>query len=198
MDKIDLSPKENPERIYNRYKYTMMTTNILREMTVAKRTAKRQDTDYDDCDDFIRNCYVNLTPQSYGSKIEKRVRNKNGMTKVKSTLGKGDGIDSDGNYKEIKSSISDCNCFNVVQIRPYQDFYSYLLFFFNITEDGNVEKYMFEVPKNELMMLKGINGAHGTKDSNSGNKNIEYRLTINIGDENWNLLINKYTIKKEF
>lgn len=167
-------------------------------MTLYKIKARKENVEYDDGDDFIRNCFVNLNPQSYGGKIEKRIITKNNMKKVKSTLGRGDVIDTDTYYKEIKVSLSDDGVFNIVQIRPYQDFHSYLLFFFNINQDASINKYVFEIPKNEIMKLRGINGAHGTKESNSKNKNVEYRVTIKINDENWKLLTDKYTTKKEF
>lgn len=174
-----------------------MDKDLLKIMVIQKIKNRNQEIEYEDSGDFIRDCFLNKTPQSYGPNIQKRIIIKNGMIKRKHSAD-GDIIDTDNRIKEIKASISCEGRFNIVQIRPHQDFYSYLLFFFEIIEDGEVNKHIFEIPKNDIMSFHGIGGAHGTKESNTNNKNVEYRVTINKNDDNWNILNTKYKTHKEF
>lgn len=168
----------------------------LREMTVLKIQARKEKRNHKDPDTFIRDCFVNRTPQSYGCRIEKRYIEKNKMTKIKK---KNHGDAMDGlEANEIKGSISDNGSFNIVQIRPHDIFDYYLVLFFEIASNGDVFQHFFKVPKSDMMTFRGVGRAHGTKESNVKNANVEYRLTVKKNDDNWNRLYQFYQVKKEF
>jgi hypothetical protein len=177
---------------------------ILKEMTRNKKVLKSQsEKDYGDWEDFILFCYIAKNPQAYGSILEKRIIQKNGMQKVSASIERGDVIDSDGNYKEIKCSIGDSGEFNAVQIRPHHDIHSCLLFFFEIDETNNVVKHIFDIPEKDIIRFPGISVAHGTKKN--ANSKTEYRITFNkntkdcgtIAGKAWTEL-QQYRVHKDF
>lgn len=177
----------------------MNKENILTKLMEAAKV-KRQNKNFDvskckDWKEFILRCYQK-NPQSYGAAIEKRFIEFNGMKKVPAKEDKGDIIEF-GEYKEIKASISDTDNykFNVVQIRPHQDISSYYFLFFEIDSNGNTHKHIFEVPKKQIMNIKGLGLAHGTKEKKQINQ--EYRVTIKKESEDWNFL-EQFRVTKEF
>lgn len=169
----------------------MISRDILKEQTKIKKQQKSENPDaYVHWDDFILLCYNTRTPQSYGALIEKRIIQKNGLRKLKSELNIGD-AEENGLYKEIKISISsDDNkpTFNIVQIRPHANIFSYLIWFIEIDKDCMIINHTFEVPKEDIMNIPGVGGAHGTKESNVNQKNIEYRVTVKKNSAAWNFL----------
>lgn len=163
-----------------------MDTLILKEACRQKRLNKKKKYDFSQpLSDFIRCCYAYKAPQSYGSAIEKRYITNLSLQKVAAKQKAGDLVEN-GKNKELKSSISDCNEFNVVQIRPHHKIDSYVLSFFNIDEEGNVSENLFDVPS-EVMYKLDLGGAHGTKDEEHDLK--EYRITIKVGDKNWQKIL---------
>lgn len=182
----------------------ILTKELLKEHAKNKKNFKKQNIcEYTDPEDFILFCYQ-LSSQAYGTEIEKRFIAKNNMKKISPRLHIGDAIDIDGNNKEIKCSISDSGKFNVVQIRPYQNIFSYFFIFFNIDNNQNVRQHFFEVPKTDITNFQGLSVAHGSKNTN--NSDIEYRLSFNSNNnatntqngKNWLLLLEKYKIEKKF
>ena len=177
------------EVIYLVYDYVrriiVLEKQILKEMVIQKIKAKKENVElYSDPEDFILNCYLNRTPQSYGALIEKRIIKKNNLKKLKAKYNIGDAEENKKN-KEIKVSISDNDIFNIVQIRPHADIFSYIIWFFEITNIGEVQFYCFEIPKKDIMTIDGLGGAHGTKESNKEQKNIEYRVSIKKNSNAW-------------
>ena len=61
--------------------------------------------------------------------------------------------------------------------------------------DKNYKYKLYQIPKKQMDRLLKEYGyvAHGTKDSNIENKNLEYRISIK---ENMLLNIEKYLVKK--
>jgi hypothetical protein len=180
------------------------TKNILKEMVKTKKLLKNQsESNYEDSEEFVLFCYLAKNPQAYGSILEKRIIQKNQMKKVSASIERGDVIDVDGNYKEIKCSIGDHGIFNAVQIRPHHDIYSCLMFFFEIDENNNIVKHTFEIPEKEILNFIGISVAHGTKQNI--NSKTEYRITFSknekeqatIAGKAWAQL-QKYKVNKNF
>jgi hypothetical protein len=122
--------------------------------------------------------------------IEKRIIKNNGFRKLKSELNIGD-AEENGLNKEIKISISaddDQPTFNIVQIRPHADISSYLIWFIEIDKNCMILNHTYEVPKEDMMKIPGIGGAHGTKISNVNQKNVEYRVTVKKNSVAWKFL----------
>jgi hypothetical protein len=169
----------------------MLTLDLLKEQTKIKKQQKLENPDnYINWDEFVLLCYNTRTPQSYGALIEKRIIKNNGFRKLKSELNIGD-AEENGLNKEIKISISaddDQPTFNIVQIRPHADISSYLIWFIEIDKNCMILNHTYEVPKEDMMKIPGIGGAHGTKISNVNQKNVEYRVTVKKNSVAWKFL----------
>jgi hypothetical protein len=169
----------------------MITLDLLKEQTKIKKQQKLENPDNDiNWDEFVLLCYNTRTPQSYGALIEKRIIKNNGFRKLKSELNIGD-AEENGLNKEIKISISaddDQPTFNIVQIRPHADISSYLIWFIEIDKNCMILNHTYEVPKEDMMKIPGIGGAHGTKISNVNQKNVEYRVTVKKNSIAWKFL----------
>jgi hypothetical protein len=169
----------------------MLTLDLLKEQTKIKKQQKLENPDnYINWDEFVLLCYNTRTPQSYGALIEKRIIKNNGFRKLKSELNIGD-AEENGLNKEIKISISaddDQPTFNIVQIRPHADISSYLIWFIEIDKNCMILNHTYEVPKEDMMKIPGIGGAHGTKISNVNQKNVEYRVTVKKNSIAWKFL----------
>ena len=169
----------------------MITLDLLKEQTKIKKQQKLENPDNDiNWDEFVLLCYNTRTPQSYGALIEKRIIKNNGFRKLKSELNVGD-AEENGLNKEIKISISaddDQPTFNIVQIRPHADISSYLIWFIEIDKNCMILNHTYEVPKEDMMKIPGIGGAHGTKISNVNQKNVEYRVTVKKNSIAWKFL----------
>lgn len=175
-----------------------MKIDFLKEAYANKHLIKSQilsDTEWG-FDRPIEEFIIGMTfinPQAYGSRIEKRVCKQFGFTKVKPVDNKGDYEDSFGDSYEIKASIIETSAnqnLNLVQIRPCQDV-SYLCIAFCIShyQDNSlsVKTHSFKLAKFQLLdeiSLMGASSAHGTKNANKDNKNIELRLSLPINEFN--------------
>jgi|TARA_R110000824_G_scaffold76510_1_gene193860 hypothetical protein len=125
--------------------------------------------------DFIIDCKLYLNPQSYGTKIQNRWKTINKYKSLNSSVNRGDYKDNT-TYVEFKVSYLSDNKWSLLQLRPYQkiDRYDIML----IDHKFNYTLYAIPNTKMKLMIDKYGDAAHGTKDSNLNNKNIEYRMTI--------------------
>tara|TARA_R110002012_G_scaffold48512_6_gene126273 strand:- start:1374 stop:1931 length:558 start_codon:yes stop_codon:yes gene_type:complete len=143
-----------------------------------------------DFEDFLICCKLFTKPQSYGTKIQNRWIKDNGYHKINSSKNRGDYKDINL-YVEFKVSYFLDNQWNLLQLRPYQkiDRYDIMLI------DKNYKYKLYQIPKKQMDRLLKEYGyvAHGTKDSNIENKNLEYRISIK---ENMLLNIEKYLVKK--
>ena len=117
-----------------------------------------------------------LTSQSYGPLMEKlHIRHYNKfLSKVPATKDLGDYKNTSGRHWEYKFSITnEKGNINFVQLRPWQQ----VDYVFEVLQlDDTLELYL--VPKKEMQSLldQHGHGAHGTKEANLGNKNVEYAL----------------------
>lgn len=155
----------------------MNKQKLLETIDILKNIRKNKEVIINELNDeifFLKCCLVN--PQSYGALIQNRFIRLNNGLKIKSSENKGDCI-IDNHYYEIKSSISFNNCFNIVQIRPWQNI-DYYLILANIDKNVSISvlKLNHQQMMNELENHKQT--AHGTIIANQNNQNIEYRMTI--------------------
>ena len=132
----------------------------------------------DDFEEFLIDCKIYLNSQSYGIKIQNRWREINKYKKVKSSEDRGDYKDG-STYAEFKVSYFSDGKWSLLQLRPYQpvDRYDILLVELGNT---NMNYTIYKIPKDKMKYLIDRYGetAHGTKQSNLDNNNIEYRITI--------------------
>lgn len=139
--------------------------------------------------EFIKNLSI-LNPQSYGSRIERRVKNKLGEAckKIKSSENRGD-LYFEDKFIEVKSSIitKQNNFLNLVQIRLYQDLDYYLCCAFDLRELNDYKSYLFLLTHDEMieeMKKVSSTNAHGTLESLENNENIELRYSLLIDETN--------------
>ena len=138
-------------------------------------------------EDFICQCYVNLTPNSYGKRVEERIRQEIDVVRVPQSKDLGD-------YKAsrmyIECKVSYCsrkkNTYNITHIRPWQMFNYYLLCFVDC--DDNFRPHYYLVNKHVIHKMK-LGYMNGTPKSNLNNHNVEYRVTINKNSDKMKSII---------
>lgn len=131
-----------------------------------------------------------LTPQSRSPLWEKAFINKIGAKKVSASQGKGDFTWNNEFFEYKVSGLNAENMLHVVQIRVWQNV-KYIIQY--ISKDFEV--YTFMLSHDEMIeeiKKNGASAAHGTKNANKDNKNIEYRFTIKKHSESWNRWVKKY------
>jgi hypothetical protein len=170
--------KELLERIKEALKtQTEVRTLVLKNKNIGSSLSIR---------DFIIVMQM-LTPQSYGSRVQNRLINQLGFIPIESKDNSGDCEDSFGDRWEIKSSIinSSNNSLNLVQIRPWQDIKGYIIVVFDTRIDPmDIQVYRLDINQMKRECeLCNANSAHGTKNANINNKNIELRFSIKIDRE---------------
>ena len=129
-----------------------------------------------------------LSTQSRSVLWEKYFRKKNNYKTVKKNENRGD-LKKDNQYYEYKVSLNDQINFRLMQIRVWQEC-DYIIQF--ITFEKIYTFYLTKKEMIEEMELCGANSAHGTRESNKKNKNIEYTMTVKKDSQNWNRWIKKY------
>lgn len=139
---------------------------------------------------------VNFLPsQSYGNKIEKYLKKKLNLYDVRN-MDKGDAVDDNNNYHEIKCSLLDkTNKINIVQIRLWQDVDYYLIGVFIPSEENY---YILKLTKDEMEKecdKLNANIAHGNTISTKDNKNVELRLTIQYNSDTFKRWLEQYKIE---
>lgn len=140
-------------------------------------------------------------PQTYGQRVQNRTILELNATSVPSSIGRGDYLNKNGRYVEMKTSLltDSSSLMNVVQIRPWQET-DYHVALVDMRQD-KVKTYSFmltkEQMKKELTLLSNEGtSAHGTKNINLKNKNIEKRFSINpsLEDENFQRWLSNYQV----
>ena len=144
-----------------------------------------------DLDEFVMDCYIKCSSQSYGPKIEKKLIKKFGFKKVKKSLGEGDlevvektKFSLYPNFKvgekmELKVSFltSEGASYNFIQLRPYEVFDYYLFLTIDCEDDFKINWYLLN-KKDVVSENFTLNAIHGTKKSVSQNVNVEYKLNV--------------------
>lgn len=143
---------------------------------------------------FLMVMYAWFTSQSYSGRIEKRIIRDLGLKKISSRLDRGDCINSNGKYGEIKISYKNIDeQFSFVQVRPHQDLDFYLLQC--IDPDDDFKLYNFFLTKNEMLnFLEMFNGSncHGVVEFKNDRSQEEKRITVVFNDDGWKFLIDNY------
>lgn len=150
-------------------------------------------------DNFLAACYVKCSSQSYGPKIEKRIVKEYGFKKIPSKKGEGDLLSTkitnfpifnfgEGKKLELKVSyLSSDKSWNLIQLRPYETFDFYVFLLINPYDKCEFEWFIIKKEDVNNDNFK-MNSIHGTKKSNLENKNIEYKINVVIGGNNYNKL----------
>lgn len=136
-----------------------------------------------------------LTPQSRSSLFEKALIYKLEGIKNKASDNIGDtkikGID----YEIKISGLNIDKSLHLVQVRLWQNT-NYLVQYIDV--DNNFESIYFSLTHDEMVeeiKAIGASAAHGTKESNKENKNIEHRFTLVKGTVHFDRWLAKYQIK---
>lgn len=145
-----------------------------------------------------------LTPQSYGGRLERYIANKYGLVKISSQKNTGDLLNpkTQKTYEIKNSIITHTNpCLNMVQIRLFQKIDYYVCIGYDIRDLTLFKKKIFVLSHKDMEKeceLYGTN-AHGTKKTNTKNKNIEIRFNIKFeeNDERFERWCKKYTKDEE-
>jgi len=188
-----------------------MTNNALDDFLDIFYQLKRESNDKrygfdDNWKTFIKKIMF-LSPKSYGTKIQNRIIEKNGLEVVKANEDKGD-FKKLEQYYEIKTSfitVTNKNA-NITGIRPWQDINGYYIFIIDARILDNIKTYSFSLTKKEIEIelkeLKAI-PLNGTKKANKGNKNLPLRFSLSLESKDFkrwtkNYLLNtNETIVKE-
>ena len=136
--------------------------------------------------EFIKGMSL-LTPQSYGGRIEKKIKEDLGFDKVLAKLNKGDLVYKNVFFESKVSIINDTNPYlNLVQIRLFHDIDYYLCIAYDIRDLCNFQKYMYLLSHNDMtdQCKKYASAAHGTKSVNKENSNVEMRFSLEIAEGN--------------
>lgn len=129
--------------------------------------------------------FLFFTPQSYWTKIEKRIIRDFNLEKVPASLDRWDFKTKDEKYGEVKTSYLDSEWkFHFVQIRPYQNNDYYLLV--AILPKENFRPMYFIIKKEELeKFLNDVNAnnCHWVLKNMDDEGHIEYRFSIPYDSE---------------
>ena len=133
-----------------------------------------------------------LTPQSQGPIYEKYFCQSRGFTKTKNK-NFGDFHDFKGNHYEYKfSGLNQGSLLHVVQIRPWQAITGYY-----IQKLVSEKLYTFYITKEhmktECVKLKA-RPAHGTKQANANNENVELRFDMKVDSEDFKRWMKEYLV----
>lgn len=123
------------------------------------------------------------SPQKNISILEKKLSSLNSWKRVKASDNRGDYVDKDGKYFELKTSFTnDAQCINLDQIRPWQKVNYYRAIYIDFDSPDDSVSYI--IPKDDIVELcKNASATHGTKTINESNVNIEKSLRISISDK---------------
>lgn len=139
-----------------------------------------------------------LNPQSYGSRVDKRLSEILGLLPT-NDQDRGDRKSINGKYLEWKGSFftSSNTALNLVQIRPWQNI-DYIYYAFDMRSLNDIKMQLFYLTKNQMdSELVKASSAHGTKESNKDNKNKELALRIEADSNDYNRWVQEYGISLE-
>ena len=129
--------------------------------------------------------FSGFTPQERTSFLEEFMCDEFGWKPVSSRLNRGDYIDANGRYFELKCSASNKNNkIHILQIRPWQKIDYYIVMYFDL--DAPDKSKMYVLTHDEMLEEVSHIGkpTHGTKAANAINGNIEYSIHLPI-DNKW-------------
>lgn len=146
--------------------------------------------------DFIK-AMLCLNPQSYGSRIDKRLSEHLNLSKS-DNKDRGDRKSANDEYLEWKGSFftSSNSTLNLVQVRPWQDT-NYIYYAFDMRNLSDIKMQFFYLSKDQMILeIENCKTsvAHGTKGSNANHDNIELALRIDANSDLYNRWIQEYGI----
>ena len=143
--------------------------------------------------DFICQCYVNLSPNSYGMHIEEYLRRAINATNILASKEMGDFMVGE-KYFEVKASYLSQNgdAFNMTHLRTWQKFNYYLCCFIDCDNDFKINFYVID--KNILAKMK-LGFMNGTPTSNVDNLNVEMRATVKKDGDNHKVICKHNLLK---
>lgn len=129
-----------------------------------------------------------LTPQSRSALWEKYFIIKHNALRVSANDNAGDFI-LDGTNYEYKASCNDDMLVHIVQVRLWQqcDYIIQVI----MTEGVLTFRLTHKQMEREMEVLNA-SSAHGTKESNLNNKNVELRATFAIDGPHWDRWVREY------
>ena len=132
-----------------------------------------------------------LTPQARSPLWQNYFIKKHQCTKVSSEQNKGDFKKDNKHYEYKASGFNQDGSLHIVQIRLWQKC-DYI-----IQSISHEHIYTFLVShrdmQNEVDLCRA-SSAHGTKEANKENTNIELRVTVTRGSDNWKRWYNQYLV----
>lgn len=140
--------------------------------------------DINSLEDFLQ-IISSLSTQAKAPLVEKFLAKRNSWKKLSPSQEKGDFIDKDGNYIELKVSFHNKEeKLNLRQVRLYQNIDKYICYYFDDMEKLQDNSKCFILSKEEMEQEVKSAGSftHGTKRANQENKNVEYSITIPMKD----------------
>ena len=138
--------------------------------------------------DFVCQCYVKLTPNSYGTHIEEKLIMELGLQKISASENKGD-FTCCSKYFEFKVSFlsNKTESYSITHIRPWQNLDYYVLCFVDSSKNFTPNFYVLD--KSVIGKLKS-GYMNGTPESNQNNTNIELRATVKVDSDNMSIIKN--------
>lgn len=175
---------------------TQYELNVLREADIIKNNIKLRLKEEPESvlgldKDLFFEIMSYLHPSTYGKYIQDRYIYDKGLESISSLEDRGDCMDVNGNYYELKTSFIDSvnSRINVVQIRPWQniDFYDI------ITIDKRENPFdvgVYRLSKNDMEYECSLLGstAHITSEASRFNKNKELRFTLKVDPFSWDYI----------
>lgn len=125
-----------------------------------------------------------LTPQAKSPIYERWILSHFDLKPLSASLGRGDGIDANGNTYEVKISSSNSNKkINIRQIRLFQPIDYYIIGYIDDKENKNTIFYLLTHSQMSQEINKHGCPTHNTSYYNKSNDNIEYSITLKIDSE---------------
>jgi hypothetical protein len=172
-----------------------MTTRTNRYLQEAKDKRKsNKKIDYNvNLYEFICQCYIKLNPNTYGTYMENAIKNLLRAKKMKKDDELGD-ISIGGKYYEVKTSYlgQSGDTYTITHIRQWQKFNYYLLCFIDC--DNDFTPHFYVLNKNVMDMIK-VDNMNGTSKSNIDNAKIEKRVTVKVGSDIYNVIVEHNILK---
>lgn len=125
-----------------------------------------------------------LNPQKRTAIIEKKLKLKFGWITVDPKEDRGDYIDKDNKYFELKTSCPNTsNKIMVRQVRIWQPVDYYLILYVDCYNIEDSQAFILSKEDMEVEACKRGSGSHKTKSSSEGDKKRELSFTINVSKD---------------
>lgn len=125
-----------------------------------------------------------LNPQKRTAIIEKRLKLHFGWVTVDPKADKGDYIDSDNKFFELKTSCpNSSNKIMIRQVRIWQPVNYYLILYIDCYNLENSQAFTLTKEEMEVEACKRGSGSHKTKAASAGDKKRELSFTIDVSKD---------------